>query len=143
MRRTMLCVLVVGLLPALATMSAWGDDAKASADLKKMEGTWVQGGSGPDARWVIEGDSLKATVNGEEYVCTLKLDPEAKPHPSADIVIKKGPGDSAGKTSKAIYKFDGETLVFCVTHPGVENRPADYKEVQDEAFVFEFKKETK
>jgi uncharacterized protein (TIGR03067 family) len=138
----MLWVLAAALVPAM-TMTARGDDAKAEADLKKMQGTWVQGGTGPDARWVIEADTLKATVNGEEYTCTIKLEPDAKPHPSADLTIKRGPGESPGKTSKAIYKFDGETLVFCVTRPGAEKRPAEYKEVEDEAYLFELKKEAK
>jgi uncharacterized protein (TIGR03067 family) len=148
MRRAMLWALAVGLVPVLATAlglgaSARGDEAKAAADLKKMQGTWVQAGNGPDARWVIDGDKVTATVNGQEYKCTLKLNPEATPHPSADLVIKEGPGESPGKTSKGIYKFDGEKLVLCVTRPGHDKVPAEFKEAEDEAYLFELKKEAK
>jgi uncharacterized protein (TIGR03067 family) len=135
-------MLVFGLVPALA-VTVCGDEAKNSADLSKMQGSWVQSGTGPDARWVIKGEKLTATVNGEEYRCELTLDATAKPHPSADIAIKQGPGESPGKVSKAIYKFDGETLLICVARPGTENRPAEFKEAEDESYLFELKKEGK
>src|SRR5690242_19447931 len=104
------------------------DDAKPSGDLKKMQGTWL-GDSGPESRWVFEGETLKASVNGEDYTCSLKLEPGATPHPAAVLTIKQGPG--AGGVSKAIYKFDGDRLVFCVAHPGDDDRPTEFKAVDD------------
>jgi uncharacterized protein (TIGR03067 family) len=133
----MFTVILAGAAPALRA-----DDAKVEGDLKKMQGTWVRAGDeGPDLKWVIEGDNLKASVNGQDYTCKLKLDAKATPHPSADLAIKDGPGDSAGKTSKGIYKFEGDRLVFCVTMPGGETRPTEFKNVEEERFVFTLKKE--
>jgi uncharacterized protein (TIGR03067 family) len=135
-----LAVVAVAMAGAASVLRA--DDVKVSGDLKKMQGTWVRAGDeGPESKWVIEGDSLKATVNNQDYTCKLTNDPKATPHPSLDIVIKEGPGDTAGKTSKAIYKFDGEKLVLCISHPGGETRPAEFKTVENEAFMIELKKE--
>ena len=138
--RWMAVLAVVAGFGAISTLRA--EDAKIDGDLKKMQGTWVKAGSdGPDAKWVIEGDKLKATVNGQDYNCKLMLDSKATPHSSADLAIKDGPVEAVGKTSKAIYKFDGEKLVFCVGPPGSDTRPTEFKAAEDDAYLFEFKKE--
>jgi uncharacterized protein (TIGR03067 family) len=126
----------------VAGASATADDETVSGDLKKMQGTWVRAGEdGPDLRWVFEGQTLKASVNGQDYTCTVTLDEKATPNKTVDIAIKDGPGDTSGKTSKAIYKFDGDRLCICVTHPGGDARPREFKHIEDEAFLFEMKKE--
>lgn len=118
------------------------EDAKVTGDLKKMQGAWVRDGDeGLESQWVIEGDTLKSTVNGQDYTATIRLDPKAAPHRSADITIKEGPAETLGKSSKAIYKFDGEKLVFCVSLPGADARPTEFKMVENEAFLFRLKKE--
>ena len=61
-----------------------------------------------------------------EYTCTITLDPKADPR-TIDLVIKEGDGDSVGKTSKGVYKVEGDTLTLCVTRPGGETRPAELK----------------
>jgi uncharacterized protein (TIGR03067 family) len=127
---------VAGVVPALLRA-----DDEVSGDLKKMQGTWVSAGQGPESRWVIKGNTLEVRVNEEDYTCSLTLDPKTAPHPSADIMITKGPGDSPGKSSKAIYKFDGGHLFICVTHPGGANRPTDFKSAENEAILFELKPE--
>jgi uncharacterized protein (TIGR03067 family) len=119
------------------------DDEKSSADvLKTFQGTWIpadeQGGL--DSKWTFEGESLKATVNGMDYTCKVKLDPKAKPHPTVDFIIEEGPEDSKGKTSKCIYKLDGEKLTLCVSTPG-KDRPKEFEQVEDEAYLFELKKQ--
>src|SRR5262249_57493952 len=130
--RLALAVLARSLAPARA------DDAKATDDLKKMQGTWVGATpEGEETRWVIKDDTLKAKVGKAEYACTITLDPKAAPHPSADFTLKTGPDDLVGKVSKAIYKFDGGKLILCVTHPGAENRPAEFKSAEGQHFLFE------
>ena len=135
----MTCAMGLGLA-TLSTVLA--DDAKVSGDLKKMQGTWVRAGEeGPELKWVVEGEGLKASVNGQDYTSKLPIDSSATPHPTADITIKAGPGDSAGKASKAIYKWEGERLVFCLTHPGGETRPTEFKAVEEQQFLFVLKKQ--
>lgn len=129
--------LIVTSAPALRA-----DDAKVEGDLKKLQGTWVRAGDeGPDSRWVFEGNSLKASVQGMEYVCKISVDEKAKPHATIDIEIKEGPGDAAGKSVKGIYKFDGDKLVLAVSPPPIDTRPADFQPVQDQSHVFALKKE--
>ncbi len=132
-RRILFLAIVFGL--ALSAPRLRADDDKVDGDLKKMQGTWI-GADGSDAKWVITGDSLKANVNGVDYTCTLALDPKATPHASAEIAIKEGPG--AGKSSKAIYKFEpGHHLIFCVSQPGADTRPNEFKAIEDEAYLFD------
>lgn len=118
------------------------DDDKAQTDaLKALEGTWVtKENEGIEAKWVFAGASLKATVNGMDYTCKVKLDPAAKPNSTADFEIEDGPEDAKGKISKAIYKLDGDKLKICVSHPG-KDRPKEYEQVPDEAILFEFTKQ--
>ncbi len=118
------------------------DDDKAQTEaLKALEGTWVtKENEGIDAKWVFSGATLKATVNGMDYTCKVKLDPAAKPNSTADLEIEDGPEDAKGKISKAIYKLDGDKLKICVSHPG-KDRPKDYEQVPDESVLFEFTKQ--
>lgn len=132
---------VVAVL-TFASVAVRADDAKVSGDLKKLQGTWVNAGSeGPDSTWKFDGETVKATVNGAEYTCSVKIDEKAKPHTSIDFTVKEGPGDSSGKTAKGIYKFDGEKLAICIAMPGIETRPTDFKIVEGETHHFELKKE--
>lgn len=141
-RTTRWAGLAAVLVFALVAVAVRADDAKVSGDLKKLQGTWVNAGSdGPDSTWKFDGETLKTTVNGADYSCTVKVDEKAKPHASIDLAVKEGPGDSQGKSSKGIYKFDGAKLVLCIALPGVEARPAAFKTVDDETYLFELKKE--
>lgn len=131
-------------MAALAFLGATGvaDDATIEGDLKKLQGTWVKdGGDGPESTWAIKGEELIATVDGNEYKCKIKLDEKAQPQPAMDIEIKEAPGDAAGMTSKAIYKFEGEKLLLCVGLPGRDDRPTEFRTTEDESYFFELKKE--
>jgi uncharacterized protein (TIGR03067 family) len=114
------------------------DDSSPADALKSLKGTWVTA-EGIDSTWTFEGESLKATVNGLDYACKVKADPKAKPM-TLDLVIDEGPEDSKGKTSKCIYKFEGEKLILCVSMPG-RDRPKEFEQTEGEAYIFELKKE--
>ena len=133
--------LLIALSAAPGVFLRADDAAKVTGDLKKMQGTWIAAeDNGPDVRWVVEGDNLKASINGQDFTCKLTLDEKATPA-TADIAISEGPGDTPGKTSKAIYKFDGEKFAICVALPGADTRPAKFETVEGESFVFAMKKE--
>ena len=104
-----------------------------------MKGTWVSARRMIDSKWTFEGETLKATVNGLDYTCKVKLDPKAKPA-TIDFIIDEGPEDAKGKTSKCIYKLDGEKLTLCVSLPG-KDRPKEFEQTEGESFLFELKKE--
>jgi uncharacterized protein (TIGR03067 family) len=131
-------VLVVG-----STLVA--DDAKkVEGDLKALQGTWVRDGDdGPDVKFVFEGDTLTATVDDMNYKTSVSVDAKAMPHPTMDLTIKEGPGDSAGKKSKAIYKLDGKKLLLRVSMPDVDTRPSDFKVDDPDSHLFQLKKEEK
>jgi len=138
---------LMGLALATAIVSGSGvrgDDEKdqLSGDLKQLQGTWVSTSeNNEESRWVFEGKRVKSTVNTQDYISQVTLDPKATPHPTIDFKITEGPGESADKTSKGIYKLEGDKLTICVTAPGQGSRPTEFKRVEDEAYLFELKRE--
>ena len=72
---------------------------------------------------------------------TLTIDPEAKPDKTIDFKIDEAPDDAKGKTSKGIYKFEGEKLVWCFRPEG--DRPAKYEQIGYEQIVSTLTREAK
>ena len=142
---TLVLILAIGtgLNMSWCAASAAAGDAKSQAELiKPFLGTWASSGDGLDATWTFESEKVKATVAGMEYTCKAKIDADAKPFATIDLVIDDGPEEAKGKTSKGIYKIDGEKLTLCVSTPG-KDRPKEFAQVDDEAYLFELKKEKK
>jgi uncharacterized protein (TIGR03067 family) len=127
-------ILVIGGAAGVAA----ADDVSPADALKALKGTWISE-DGIDSTWTFEGETLKASVNGMDYTCKVKADPKAKPM-TLDLLIDEGPEDTKGKTSKCIYKFDGEKLVLCVSMPG-KDRPKEFETSEGDSYVFELKKE--
>jgi uncharacterized protein (TIGR03067 family) len=128
-----------GFMLVGGTPRALGDDAKTADVLKSIKGTWTSDADGIDSKWTFDGMMLKASVNGADYTCKVKFDPEAKPHATIDLTIEDGPEDAKGKVSKAIYKLEGEKLTLCVSLPG-KDRPKAFEQTPDEAYLFDLKK---
>ncbi len=143
--RTPMRLLGMTLAAAIVTGSGLrGEDEKAalSGDLKTLQGTWVStADNSQESRWVFEGKKANTSAGGRDYVCQVTLDPKATPHPTIDFRVTEGPDDSAGKTSRGIYKLEGDKLTICVADPGEGSRPAEFKAVEDESYLFDLKRE--
>jgi len=112
------------LLPAAAL--ARGAEDKVDGDLKKFQGKWTApSGGGGKVTYTVKGDKLKVVAPSRTYEITLKLDAAAKPEKTIDFRIDEAPDDAKGQTSKGIYKFDGEKVVFCFAPQG--DRPSKYE----------------
>jgi len=121
---------------------ALADETKPSAEaLKALKGTWVAAeDDGIDSKWTFDGEMLKASVNGIDYTCKIKIDPKAKPHATVDFIINEGPEEAKGQTARCVYKLDGEKLTLCVSMPG-KDRPKEFEQTEGESFLFKLKKE--
>lgn len=136
------CIRALGVLIVVLSFGSLthAEDAKGSADLKKLEGTWTtpsQGGG--DVVYTFKDDKLTLKAPTREYKMTVKLDDAAKPNKTIDLRVDQGPEDAKGKTSKGIYKFDGDDkFVFCFTPEG--ERPTKFEQVGFEQFLTELKR---
>ena len=90
---TLLTVAILAGLSLLCgvTARALADDKPQSELLKPFQGTWATDGDGLDAKWTFDGETVKATVNGTDYTCKVKVDSEAKPHPLSTSRSKTDP----------------------------------------------------
>ncbi len=114
------------LIPSASLLLGADDKDKVDGDLKKVQGKWTApSGDGTKVTYAFDGKTLKVVAPSRSYTMTVTLDPEAKPDKTIDFRIDEGPEDSKGKTSKGIYKFDGDDFVFCFSPQG--DRPTKYE----------------
>jgi uncharacterized protein (TIGR03067 family) len=131
------------LLLAAASLSGLvrGDDAKEVAgDLKLMQGTWsFKPADDVDVTWSLEGETLKATAQGQEYICKVTLNPKVTPR-TIDFFVTQGPNEIVGRTAMGIYRIENDGVTFCVARPGDDRRPTEFKDVEDETYLFVIKR---
>ncbi len=126
-RRAWMSLGVVALLMASAGVGVRGDEEKADPDLKKLEGKWTSpSGEGGKVTYVFKGKKLKIEAPSRTYEMSLTIDSKAKPEKTIDFKIDEAPDDAKGKTSKGIYKFDGEKLILSYCPLG--DRPTTYEQ---------------
>jgi uncharacterized protein (TIGR03067 family) len=130
------------LLAACFTLEfgARGDDDLAQGDLKAIQGEWtVPSGFGGDVTYTFKDRSLAIESPNRSYKMTIKVDSKSKPEKSIDFQIDEGPDDAKGKTSKGIYKFDGDdTLTLCFRGEG--DRPKEFEQIGFEQNVTKWKR---
>jgi RNA polymerase sigma factor (sigma-70 family) len=128
---------VVAAVPR--ALAATDDTAKAKAELKKLQGTWLAAtfeeagvkkevkkegeGKGDEEQIQIEGESFSLWHEGKvEVTGTIKLDPSKNPR-EIDFQFQEGP--RKGKTDLAIYAWDGANLKLCWVRDG-DKHPTDF-----------------
>jgi uncharacterized protein (TIGR03067 family) len=131
-------LVLAGMLVTATALRA--DDAAIQKDLKTLEGEWtVKNENGGEVHYKFKGDKLEITAPSRSYKITVKLDPAAKPDKTIDFQIDEAPEDAKGKTSKGIYKFEGDDVfVFCFRPEG--ERPTKYEQIGYEQIVSKLKR---
>ena len=136
------CTRTLGALVVVMSVGvlARADDAKGAEDLKKLQGAWtVASQAGGDVTYTFKDDKVTIKAPTRQYTMTVKLDDTAKPNKTIDLHVDEGPEDAKGKTSKGIYKWDGDDkFVFCFTPEG--ERPTKFEQVGFEQFLTELKR---
>ncbi len=132
----LLCVASLGMLAQAA-------DDKPDPDLKKLEGKWTSPAhDNATSTYTFKAGKLKIVAPSRTYEMTLKIDSAAKPDKTIDFVIDEAPDDAKGKTSKGIYKFDGDDkFIFCFRGEG--DRPDKYETIGFEQIVVTLTREKK
>ena len=124
------------LFAFVAAPAAGDDKPDAAADLKAMVGKWTVtkaelGGKDitehlKDMKFAItDGGKYTAQVGEEKDAGTFTVDVSKSPR---RMDVKPTGGPARGKTVKAIYKIDGDTLVLCYEHDtSVEKHPETFE----------------
>jgi uncharacterized protein (TIGR03067 family) len=94
----------------------------ARKDKERLQGVWNFVSGKRQAELLVSGDHFTMRFrNGDLYVGRFTVDPTNKPR-AMDLVIEDGPEPYRGKTSMAIYEFDGDHLIWCPSTPGGSQR---------------------
>jgi uncharacterized protein (TIGR03067 family) len=123
-RRAWMGLALAALIVPAASLR--GADDKIDGDLKAIQGKWsAKMENGNKVTFTIEDRKLKMVAPSRTYEFTMTLDPEAKPNKTLDLLIVEAPEDAKGKTSKAIYKLEGDQFTFCFAPEG--DRPTKFE----------------
>jgi uncharacterized protein (TIGR03067 family) len=126
-----LSVLAAGLVLGPAV----GQEGATKEELAKFQGTWqlVRYDAAEEALPPGVVAQIRVTFTDNRLIvrqgdkkedeATFTIDP-AKTPKAIDITARKGP--NAGKVSKGIYAFEGDTLKLCAAAPG-QKRPTEFK----------------
>ena len=120
------CGLGILLLAGLAP----GGDAKKDKD--KLQGKWLAELDGKKAELKLTKDKFSMTMSeGDQkkvFKGTVKIDAASKPK-RIDFTNEEG-DKFVGDTARGIYELDGDSLKWCSSHPGKEDRPTEFPTMQ-------------
>lgn len=116
------------LLSGFVLLAEGGEDKGA----KEVQGAWTAAEGQKKMALEFKGNkfTLKDLSKEEEHATgTYTVDASKKPR-TMDLTVTGGTSGEAakykGKTSKAIYEVEGDTLKWCANEPGKEGRPKEF-----------------
>ena len=128
----MKALLACGLGILLLTGLAPGGDAKKDED--KLQGKWLAELDGKKLELKLTKGKFDMTMSdGDQkkvFKGTVKIDAASKPK-HIDFTIDEG-DRFVGDTARGIYELDGDTLKWCSSAPGKDDRPKEFPAMQGE-----------
>jgi uncharacterized protein (TIGR03067 family) len=107
----------------------------ARVELERLQGAWTSIAGRHDAEFLIAGNLFTVKfLDGKIYMGTLTLDATEQPREML-MRIDEGPIKHKGKFSHCIYELDGDTLRWCPTEPGSEERLTGFPPVDDNRYL--------
>ena len=124
---------------------------EVKAEFRKLQGEWacvaaeVQGKPWPKAekmakwRMAVEGDIWTRTFDdGHKSTCRIRINPTKSPKHMDLYNMEFDPRYFGNDPTKAIYKWDGETLVICLGE--WQKRPTEFESKKVGAIVYVWKR---
>ena len=107
-------------MPATSSVSRAVKETRA--DLEQLQGAWLSVSGRHQAEFLIAGNLFAVKfLNGKIYMGTLDLDAGERPKEML-MRIDEGPLRHKGKFALCIYELTGDTLRWCPTEPGSDER---------------------
>lgn len=136
------CVLTLLIAGALVAVDAREENA-AQADLKRFEGSWslvsLEVNAEPvamdnlkQAKLTFTGERYSLKLDGGQLEMTIKVDPAKSPK-ALDLTLVEGP--DKGKTYRAIYAFEKDSLKICRNIEPEKDRPAKFLTRKDSGLL--------
>ena len=119
-------------MPALSSATAARD---TRTDLEHLQGAWVSVAGRREAELLIAGNLFAFKfLDGKIYMGTLDIDAGEQPKEMV-LRIDEGPVKHKGKFALCIYELDGDTLRWCPTEPGSDERLTAFPGLDDGRYL--------
>lgn len=120
----------------MPTLSTARDAATLNRmDLELLQGVWTAVASRHDAELLVAGNLFAVKfLDGKLYMGTLDIDADEQPKEMI-MRIDEGPIKHKGKFALCIYELEGETLRWCPTEPGSDERLTAFPPVEDGRYL--------
>jgi uncharacterized protein (TIGR03067 family) len=107
----------------------------ACTDLERLQGVWASVAGRRQTEILIAGNSFTVKfLDGKLYMGSFHL--EAGESPRVMIMrIDEGPLKHRGKIAHCIYELHEETLRWCPTEPGSDDRLTTFPGLDDEQYL--------